>query len=64
MYIQIQGIKRYDLHPSILGIKEHVSKEVFSFSNVSLQEVEFEIKCQCQSKHSQEYSCKKFEREY
>ena len=23
-------IKRYDLHPSILGIKEHVSKEVFS----------------------------------
>ena len=38
-------IKRYDLHPSILGKKEHVSKDVFSFSNVSLQEVEFEIKC-------------------
>ena len=38
-------IKGYDLHPSILGIKEHVNKEVFSFSNVSLQEIEFEIKC-------------------
>ena len=39
-----KAVKQFISHLSILKLKQHMERETFSFSNVSLQEVESEIK--------------------
>ena len=44
------AIKKFDSHPSILKIREKVKETSFSFSNVTLEDFELEIKLLTQIK--------------
>ena len=38
------ALRKFDLHPSILQIRKHVSNTIFSLNAVFLEDVETEIK--------------------